>query len=169
MAECLLRRSGAFHDVRSPPISAPIPMRKQLTGEPVAGELHTGFGGRGRRQPFPTPIHRPAPAGRRWLLCGSRLSIDRTAFRTYREWSKYYAPRFASRYSRTSRSVGPTKCWTSAKTTTLPTNIFLGFNPPNSDHPNSRLAKKIAATPKAMPTQNRFWLKVRFVNGMDSR
>jgi hypothetical protein len=56
MAECLLRRSGAFHDVRSPSISAPIPMRKQLTGEPVAGELHTGFGGRGRRKPFPTPI-----------------------------------------------------------------------------------------------------------------
>lgn len=27
----------------------PIPMRKQLTGEPVAGELHTGSGGRGRR------------------------------------------------------------------------------------------------------------------------
>jgi hypothetical protein len=24
-------------------------MRKQLTGEPVAGKLHTGFGGRGRR------------------------------------------------------------------------------------------------------------------------
>src|SRR5208283_6012659 len=56
MAECLLRRSGAFHDVRSSPISAPIPMRKQLTGEAVAGELHTGFGGRGRRPPFPTPI-----------------------------------------------------------------------------------------------------------------
>jgi hypothetical protein len=34
-------------------------MRKQLTGEPVAGELHTGFGGRGRRQPFPTPIPWP--------------------------------------------------------------------------------------------------------------
>lgn len=33
-------------------------MRKQLTGEPVAGELHTGFGGRGRRKPFPTPILR---------------------------------------------------------------------------------------------------------------
>lgn len=32
-------------------------MRKQLTGEPVAGELHTGFGGRGRRQPFPTPMY----------------------------------------------------------------------------------------------------------------
>ena len=31
-------------------------MRKQLTGEPVAGELHSGFGGRGRRAPFPTPI-----------------------------------------------------------------------------------------------------------------
>src|SRR5208337_4096819 len=56
MAERLLRRSGAFHDVRSPPISAPIPMRKLLTGEPVAGKLHTGFGGRGRRQPFPTPV-----------------------------------------------------------------------------------------------------------------
>jgi hypothetical protein len=31
-------------------------MRKQLTGEPVAGKLHTGFGGRGRCKPFPTPI-----------------------------------------------------------------------------------------------------------------
>ena len=31
-------------------------MRKQLTGEPVAGEPHSGFGGRGRRAPFPTPI-----------------------------------------------------------------------------------------------------------------
>jgi Domain of unknown function DUF11/WD40-like Beta Propeller Repeat len=31
-------------------------MRKQLTGEPVAGKLHTGFGGRGRRKPFSTPI-----------------------------------------------------------------------------------------------------------------
>src|SRR4051794_4380036 len=31
-------------------------MRKQLTGEPVAGEPHTGFGGRGERQLFPTPI-----------------------------------------------------------------------------------------------------------------
>ena len=31
-------------------------MRKQPTGEPVAGKLHTGFGGRGRRSPFPTPI-----------------------------------------------------------------------------------------------------------------
>src|SRR6266404_3047847 len=69
MAECLLRRSGAFHDVRSSPISAPIPMRKQLTGEPVAGELHTGFGGRGRRQPFPTPIQR-------------RLSLERHRRRT---------------------------------------------------------------------------------------
>ena len=31
-------------------------MRKQLTGEPVAGEPHTGFGGRGERKLFPTPI-----------------------------------------------------------------------------------------------------------------
>ena len=30
-------------------------MRKQLTGEPVAGKPHTGFGGRGRQSPFPTP------------------------------------------------------------------------------------------------------------------
>ena len=56
MAECLLRRSWTVHDGRGPSIGAPIPMRKQLTGEPVAGELHTGFGGRGWRAPFPTPI-----------------------------------------------------------------------------------------------------------------
>jgi membrane fusion protein, adhesin transport system len=31
-------------------------MRKQLTGEPVAGKPHSGFGGRGWRAPFPTPI-----------------------------------------------------------------------------------------------------------------
>ena len=35
-----------------------IPMWKQLTGEPVAGEPHSGFGGRGWRSPFPTPIRR---------------------------------------------------------------------------------------------------------------
>src|SRR6266542_755141 len=39
-------------------------MWKQLTGEPVAGELHNGFGGRGRQSPFPTPIPRPAAADR---------------------------------------------------------------------------------------------------------
>jgi hypothetical protein len=37
-------------------------MRKQLTGEPVAGEPHTGFGGRGQRSPFPTPIPWPTSA-----------------------------------------------------------------------------------------------------------
>jgi hypothetical protein len=31
-------------------------VRKQLTGEPVAGELHSGFGGRGWLAPFPTPM-----------------------------------------------------------------------------------------------------------------
>src|ERR1700676_2923967 len=73
MAICLLGRSGAFHYVRSPPISAPIPMRKQLTGEPVAGKLHTGFGGRGRRQPFPTPI--PWPAADRCLKIADQLAL----------------------------------------------------------------------------------------------
>ena len=56
MAECLLRRSWTVHDVRGPSIGAPIPMWKQLTGEPVAGELHTGFGGRGWRPPSPTHV-----------------------------------------------------------------------------------------------------------------
>jgi len=34
----------------------PIPMRKPPTGEPCAGEPQARFGGRGQRQPFPTPI-----------------------------------------------------------------------------------------------------------------
>ena len=38
-------------------------MWKQLTGEPVAGELHSGFGGRGRLLPFPTPIRWPVNDG----------------------------------------------------------------------------------------------------------
>jgi hypothetical protein len=33
-------------------------MRKLPTGEPCAGDPHARFGGRGRRQPFPTPIRR---------------------------------------------------------------------------------------------------------------
>ena len=59
MAELLLRCSWAVHDVRSPSLGVPIPMRKQPTGEPVAGEPHTGFGGRGRGSPLPTPILTP--------------------------------------------------------------------------------------------------------------
>ena len=35
-------------------VGEPIPMCKQLTGEPVAGKPHTGFGGRGRRSQFPS-------------------------------------------------------------------------------------------------------------------
>ena len=31
-------------------------MRKPPTGEPCAGEPHARFGGRGRQEPFPTPI-----------------------------------------------------------------------------------------------------------------
>ena len=56
LAQCLLRWTGSFHDDRSPNVSEPIPMRKPLTGEPCAGEPHARFGGRGGRQPFPTPI-----------------------------------------------------------------------------------------------------------------
>ena len=40
-------------------------MRKQLTGEPVAGKPHTGFGGRGRRKPFPTTILWPMTGAQR--------------------------------------------------------------------------------------------------------
>ena len=41
------------------PAGEPIPMRKQPTGEPCAGELHARFGGR-EAQAFPTPIQNPA-------------------------------------------------------------------------------------------------------------
>lgn len=40
-------------------------MWKQLTGEPVAGKPHTGFGGRGRRSSFPTPIQQVFDGGKR--------------------------------------------------------------------------------------------------------
>src|SRR5215510_15121080 len=39
-----------------PCVGEPIPMRKPPTGEPCAGEPHARFGGRGRPEPFPTPI-----------------------------------------------------------------------------------------------------------------
>src|SRR2546421_1823536 len=56
-------------------------MWKQLTGEPVAGELHSGFGGRGRLSPFPTPIRRPNAVsqefGKRISTCTVPLCLGR--------------------------------------------------------------------------------------------
>jgi hypothetical protein len=51
-------------------------MRKQLTGEPVAGKLHTGFGGRGRVKPFPTPIQRNVDGKSRLI----HPAVDDTSF-----------------------------------------------------------------------------------------
>jgi len=69
-------------------------MRKQLTGEPVAGELHTGFGGRGRRQPFPTPIRGSKgefdnrSKNRPLVICYSlRESAGQTALGSTPAWS----------------------------------------------------------------------------------
>ena len=53
-----LCRHGTFHNDQGPCIGKPIPMRKPPTGEPCAGEPHARFGGRGGREPFPTPIDR---------------------------------------------------------------------------------------------------------------
>ena len=44
-----------------------LPMRKPPTGEPYAGKPHVRFGGRGGRQPFPTPIGRPDVPGTKCL------------------------------------------------------------------------------------------------------
>ena len=43
-------------------------MRKPPTGEPCAGKPPARFGGRGGREPFPTPIHRSEPGYGRKLL-----------------------------------------------------------------------------------------------------
>ena len=44
------------------PAGEPIPMRKQPTGEPCAGELHARFGGRGGASlPYPYQLDRRAP------------------------------------------------------------------------------------------------------------
>ena len=49
LAQCILRRTRAFHHDRSPTVGEPIPMRKPPTGEPCAGEPPARFGGRGGR------------------------------------------------------------------------------------------------------------------------
>src|SRR4029434_498814 len=59
LAECFLCCSGAFHPSGSLWAGTPIPMRKLPTGEPCAGEPLARFGGRGGREPFPTPIKPP--------------------------------------------------------------------------------------------------------------
>ena len=75
-------------------------MRKQLTGEPVAGEPHSGFGGRGRRPPSPTSIQRdidPKDFGNSLMslsfslkinvVAGSRLtSVLTLIFGCFRPW-----------------------------------------------------------------------------------
>ncbi len=62
LAQCLLRCAGAFHHDRSPRPGAPIPMRKQPTGEPCAGDPLARFGGRGGES-----LPYPYCAGRRGL------------------------------------------------------------------------------------------------------
>src|SRR5699024_5750133 len=44
------------HISRSLTVGQSTPMWKPSTGEPCAGEPHARFGGRGRREPSPTPI-----------------------------------------------------------------------------------------------------------------
>src|SRR5699024_12707637 len=44
------------HISRSLTVGQSAPMWKPSTGEPCAGEPHARFGGRGRREPSPTPI-----------------------------------------------------------------------------------------------------------------
>ena len=62
LAKYILRGPGTVHHGCSLGAGEPIPMRKPPTGEPCAGEPHARFGGRGRREPFPTPIDR-RPSG----------------------------------------------------------------------------------------------------------
>src|SRR5262249_28671866 len=57
LAQCLLRGTGAVHPSCSLCAGASIPMRQPPTGEPCAGEPPARFGGRGGREPFPTPMH----------------------------------------------------------------------------------------------------------------
>src|SRR5947208_13778925 len=52
------RGTRVVHHQCDPCVSEPIPMRKPPAGEPCAGEPHARFGGRGRREPFPTPIRK---------------------------------------------------------------------------------------------------------------
>ena len=67
-------------------------MRKQLTGEPVAGKPHTGFGGRGRRSPFPTPILRPLGDVRQQSSADVRMTAPplAAATRTFCESAERY-------------------------------------------------------------------------------
>ena len=60
--ESLFRGRGLF-TICNPWTGEPIPMREPPTGEPCAGEPHARFGGRGRREPFPTPIRLIVAAG----------------------------------------------------------------------------------------------------------
>jgi hypothetical protein len=77
MAKCVLRYSWAVHDVRGSSVGALIPMWKQLTGEPVAGKPHTGFGGEGTASvvSYPYPL-----AGLRPCCWGSATCRTRPAF-----------------------------------------------------------------------------------------
>jgi hypothetical protein len=70
-------------------------MRKQLTGAPVAGKPHTGYAGRGRRSPFPTPIRRPLTDDRhkfRRVVGCKRQAAIRASISSCRTWSVTAAP-----------------------------------------------------------------------------
>jgi len=65
LAKCLLRERRAVRPSHGLANRERPPMRKPPTGEPYAGKPPVRFGGRGRRQPFPTPIEQCIKQ-RRW-------------------------------------------------------------------------------------------------------
>ena len=58
LVQCLLREGRAVRASHGLAISETVPMRKPPTGEPYAGKPPVRFGGRGGREPIPTPIGR---------------------------------------------------------------------------------------------------------------
>ena len=59
----ILRNGRVVRPVRRLAGRETLPMRKPPTGEPYAGKPHVRFGGRGGREPFPTPIGKGANFG----------------------------------------------------------------------------------------------------------
>ncbi|CAK0746280.1 ADP-dependent NAD(P)H-hydrate dehydratase / NAD(P)H-hydrate epimerase [Gammaproteobacteria bacterium] len=71
------REAWTFHLTRSPCGSVPIPMRKLSTGEPCAGKPLARFGGRGGREPFPTPINLRLKSSRSFSRRYATMKISR--------------------------------------------------------------------------------------------
>ncbi len=108
-------------------------MLKPPTGEPCAGELHARFGGRGGRQPFPTPIGKPIASGpaptERETGAANGMKFLTELFDNNRRWAAESVATDPGFFTRLEAIQAPAYLWIGCSDSRVPANEITGLKP----------------------------------------